>query len=436
MLSVTNHSTYDSKTVPSSVGLVLVGGATSDTLQGSHRSDVLVGGDGSDTLYGGNGADTLVGGDGDDTLYGGRGADLLDGQGDNDRLYGGPGRDILSGGDGNDFLNGGRGNDTLVGGVGDDVLIGGVGADVLVGGPGADRFRYRSASEALGDVLMDFDPQQGDRIEMRLLDVGPSLDSWHGFAFTYEAPAPFSVWFTLPEIVEPTFFPWGAEELTVSRKGGNIKLCGDTDGNPETLEIDMVIRGMDSLDGAHLDLPTVSGGIADFSSLNRYQVIDLSQRSDITSVLGPRDTGAKICSGDLDTLIIGGNQDDILIGSVGDDVLLGGRGSDSLTGGRGADRFWFWYVEGETGEDTITDFSRDEGDRIDLSRIDVDKNTDGRQPLSFSGSTPTPYSVWYKMGEDGVSAVCSVDMDGDPASAEIRIMVQGTAVLAGPDFLL
>ncbi|NKD88399.1 calcium-binding protein [Haematospirillum sp. 15-248] len=435
MLNVTNHSTYDSKTLPASGGLVLVGGATSDTLQGSRLSDVLVGGDGNDTLYGKNGADTLVGGDGNDTLYGGRGADLLDGQGGNDALHGGPGRDILSGGDGNDFLDGGRGNDTLVGGVGNDVLVGGVGADVLVGGPGADRFRYRSAGEALGDVLMDFDPQQGDRIEMRLLDVGPGSDAWHGFAFTYEDPAPFSVWFVIPEIVEPVFLPWVGEELNVSRKGGNIKLRGDTDGDPETLEIDMVIRGMDSLDGTHLDLPTISGGIADFSSQIRYRVIDLGQRSDVTSILGPRNVGAEIRSSKQGTFMSGGDLDDWLIGSDGDDAIAGGRGFDILTGGGGADRFWFWHGDSTVTEDVITDFRRTEGDRIDFARVDVDKDAEGRQPLSFSGTTPKAHAVWYQVRDDGVGVTCYADLDGDPASAEIRILVSDNTFLEESDFL-
>ncbi|NKD77434.1 calcium-binding protein [Haematospirillum sp. H1815] len=432
---MTNYSTYDSKAMPGSGGLVLVGGATSDTLQGSSLSDVLVGGGGSDILHGKSGSDTLVGGDGNDTLYGGRGADLLDGQGGDDTLRGGPGRDILSGGDGNDFLDGGRGNDTLVGGVGDDVLVGGAGADVLVGGPGADCFRYHSVGEALGDVLMDFDPQQGDRIEMSLLDVGPGLDAWHGFAFTYEDSAPFSVWFVLPEVVEPISFPWGVGEFNVSRKGGNIKLRGDTDGNPETLEMDMVIRGMDSLDGTHLDLPTISGGIADFSSQIRYRVIDLGQRSDVTSILGPRNVGVEIRSGKQGTFMAGGDLGDQLIGSDGDDVLAGGRGSDILTGGGGADRFCFWHGDGYGVEDVITDFRRTEGDRIDFARVDVDRDAEGRQPLSFSGTMPRAHAVWYQVRDGGVGVTCYADVDGDPASAEIRILVSGNTFLEESDFL-
>ena len=57
---------------------------------------------------------------------------------------------------------------------------------------------------------------------------------------------------------------------------------------------------------------------------------------------------------------------DILNGEGGDDTLNGGAGDDVLTGGIGAD----WFVVGAGGGiDTITDFTAEEGDRIDFSGI-------------------------------------------------------------------
>ena len=61
---------------------------------------------------------------------------------------------------------------------------------------------------------------------------------------------------------------------------------------------------------------------------------------------------------------------DNLDGKAGNDLLDGGSGRDLLTGGAGADRFRFASAGGfGTAEaDRITDFSRSEADRIELSR--------------------------------------------------------------------
>ena len=66
---------------------------------------------------------------------------------------------------------------------------------------------------------------------------------------------------------------------------------------------------------------------------------------------------------DDDTLYGGVGSDD-LYGDGGDDVLAGDSGADTLTGGAGADTFVFAAGHGA---DTITDFTPEEGDRIDLS---------------------------------------------------------------------
>ncbi|MGD1699278.1 calcium-binding protein [Dapis sp. BLCC M229] len=64
----------------------------------------------------------------------------------------------------------------------------------------------------------------------------------------------------------------------------------------------------------------------------------------------------------------GGKGTDSLDGGIGDDFLSGERGDDVLTGGAGADDFFFFYsADGSYGVDTLTDFNRDEGDRIVLA---------------------------------------------------------------------
>ncbi len=72
----------------------------------------------------------------------------------------------------------------------------------------------------------------------------------------------------------------------------------------------------------------------------------------------------------LDNVIRGNAGANELRGEAGMDVLDGGAGRDQLTGGSGADRFRFSTAGafGAAQADRITDFSRSEGDRIELSR--------------------------------------------------------------------
>ena len=66
-------------------------------------------------------------------------------------------------------LKGSRADDVLMGEGGDDLIVGRGGDDVLVGGKGADRFRFRARDrhgDWEADTIVDFQPEQGDRIEI------------------------------------------------------------------------------------------------------------------------------------------------------------------------------------------------------------------------------------------------------------------------------
>ena len=64
----------------------------------------------------------------------------------------------------------------------------------------------------------------------------------------------------------------------------------------------------------------------------------------------------------------GGAGNDVLDGGLGNDVLIGGLGDDTMTGGAGADRFVFDALFNH-GNDTITDFSSAQGDKLAFSGI-------------------------------------------------------------------
>ena len=93
---------------------------------------------------------------GDVTLGGGD--DLIDGRAG--LLEG-----VLAGGAGNDQLLAGAGSQAIDGGAGEDRLSGGAGDDVLTGGRGADMFRFEAGFG--NDRVTDFNPAEGDRIEVR-----------------------------------------------------------------------------------------------------------------------------------------------------------------------------------------------------------------------------------------------------------------------------
>lgn len=138
---------------------------------------------------------------------------------------------------------------------------------------------------------------------------------------------------------------------------------------------------------------------------------------------------------------VGGN--DRLFGGKGGDDLFGGSGRDTLNGGTGYD-----FLEGNTGadffdfnartesvvgarRDVITDFSRAEGDRIDLRGIDANYNAGGNQVFDFIGRAAFSGDA----GELRYSGhIISADMDGDRV-ADFQLDVNLTRYVAS-DFLL
>jgi Ca2+-binding RTX toxin-like protein len=133
--------------------------------------------------------------------------------------------------------------------------------------------------------------------------------------------------------------------------------------------------------------------------------------------------------------LYGGNGADYLAGGKGNDLLQGGLGKDVLIGGGGADDFVFKSVA-EAGKggarDVIRDFSRAQGDDIDLSGIDASTKAAGNQGFSFIGSkgfSGKAAELQYKNG------IVSGDVNGDKA-ADFHIEIANHHGLVGGDFIL
>ena len=84
-------------------------------------------------------------------------AESFIGLGGNDEIDAGGGDDVVTAGGGDDVVDGGEGNDTIDGGEG---------SDTLTGGPGADTFVFGAEHGSEGDVITDFDREEGDQITL------------------------------------------------------------------------------------------------------------------------------------------------------------------------------------------------------------------------------------------------------------------------------
>jgi Ca2+-binding RTX toxin-like protein len=125
---------------------------------------------------------------------------------------------------------------------------------------------------------------------------------------------------------------------------------------------------------------------------------------------------------------------DILKGASGDDDLYGGLGSDDLYGGTGADYFIFQSIKDSvvgTNRDFIGDFTRSQGDKIDLFDIDAISGG-GDSKFTFIGSN----SFSDTAGELRFSGhIVSGDVDGD-GKADFQIYVDNISSMKSSDFIL
>jgi|GEM_PF-474661 Ca2+-binding RTX toxin-like protein len=158
----------------------LMGAAGDDTVFGGQGNDNIEGNFGANILHGNLGDDIIAGGADNDIIEGHEGSDQLQGDDGDDYVQGNEGNDVIKGGLGNDLLKGNQDNDWLVAGSGDDILMGGQGVDLFNGGDGADIFFFNVAAEG-GDLILDFDPAQGDRIQVS--EIGFNTTSLEDFSF-------------------------------------------------------------------------------------------------------------------------------------------------------------------------------------------------------------------------------------------------------------
>jgi Ca2+-binding RTX toxin-like protein len=342
-------------------------------------------------------ANTIVGNVARNLMFGAAGDDVLLGGGGDDELQGGAGNDTLSGGDGNDLLFGDQGNDRLLGGAGNDTLYiregDVVAGDSYIGGVGTDTLYIT--------YNLGFDPP---------FDI--SHVTLSGIEI-FSGPA-YSVSMTISQIVQfesiysgtIIFVDGGVIDLTHARsvdvsvfqlsdQGNTLLLPQDGyvfgGANGDVISAangrgfsyffglggdDTLIGGVgsDRLDGGD-GADQMTGGSGDdlylVDSAND-RVIELAGGgidevwSWVNFTLGEnfeilRLEGTEAIAG------VGNSLSNTIIGNGAANVLEGGAGNDLLYGGAGGDSFI--YHDGNSGLDTINDFTYWQGDKLYFNEL-------------------------------------------------------------------
>ncbi|GIT93233.1 hypothetical protein JANAI62_37230 [Jannaschia pagri] len=374
----------------SAFGDVLRGDGTNNEIEGGAGADVIDGQGGTNLAsYAHSDARVVInlgqgffsGGDAlGDTLLN---IQNLRGSAFDDVIRGDDAANLVEGGDGNDELDGLVENDTLRGNDGDDTLIGGAGEDRLEGGDGVDSLSGGTFADRLDGGLGDDMIDGGSNFDTVLyvgLDAGVVVNLDAGTATGGGGTD------TLVR-VEHAFGSGFDDEITGTEIHGN-RLEGSL--------------GNDTLFGLAGNDVLIGGGNNDS--------------------------------------LLGGANNDRLLGGSGTDFLDGGSGRDLYFGGSGADVFHFAAISemgiGQFGRDEVRDFSRADGDKIDVSNIDADLSAGGDQAFSvvttFSGAAAEMALV--ETTKAGVAVtIASLDVNGD-AVTDAQIYVVGT--VAQSDFIL
>jgi Ca2+-binding RTX toxin-like protein len=254
-------------------------------------------------------------------------------------------------------IDAGAGKDTVIGAAGDDTIMGGAGSDKLTGGKGSDTFSFSNA---------DFytENAKGDSVFNKSADTITD--------------------YNLKELDKLNFGDLG--ELSFYAKLADAKL-----DNAQLF----YVKGSGSI---YLNTSTTDGFTPTviITLTGKPALIDAFWVTTFNDVLTGTEGADKLNGLAGNESLIGGLGSDTLIGGLGSDTLIGGLGSDKLTGGKGKDTFVFsrsdFYTESSNGDlvfnksvDTITDFTLEEHDVIDLGDLGQ---------LNFY---PSPSSAQYDM---------------------------------------
>ncbi|WP_081161444.1 M10 family metallopeptidase [Ensifer aridi] len=133
----------------------------------------------------------------------------------------------------------------------------------------------------------------------------------------------------------------------------------------------------------------------------------------------------------------GGGGNDSLFGQSDADVLYGGAGADVMAGGTGTDTFLFRALADSTaaGRDTISDFSSEETDRIDLSAIDAQSGRGNQAFLFVETAAFSGRKGELRYDQDASGTYIYGDVNGDK-NADFTIFLDDAITLQKGYFVL
>ncbi|MGX9567160.1 calcium-binding protein, partial [Pseudomonas sp. CFBP 5748] len=426
-ISYTLGSNLEVLTLSDSGSINGTGNALNNRITGNAGANVLDGGVGIDTLIGGAGNDTYVVDNLKDlvsetstlaseidtvraSVTWSLGANL-----ENLTLTGiahlnGTGNalnNVLTGNAGNNLLNGGVGRDTLIGGAGDDIyMLDNLGDSVVeLANEGRDLVRTTVSHTLSANV------EDGQLLSVAALSlVGNASDN----SLIGNAGAN-----VLNGLDGADTLDGGAGIDTLIGGTGNDTYIVDnlkdivSETNTLASEIDTVRSSVSWSLGANLENLTLTGA----AHLN-----------------GAGNGLDNVLTGNAgNNVLTGGAGNDQLNGGAGNDSLNGGMGTDTMTGGDGADRFVFSFLN-ELGlgsaRDTIFDFSRLQGDKVDLSKLDANAPTLLFEKFTFIDSNDFTGAGQLRF----VDQVLSGNVNGD-LGADFEIQLVGVNTFTANDLV-
>ena len=190
---------------------------------------------------------------------------------------------------------------------------------------------------------------------------------------------------------------------------------------------------------------TAADGTADLVSAKiSYTLTANVEKLTLTGALNINGTGnglANTITGNTgNNLLQGLAGKDTLSGGAGNDTISGGLGADTLTGGTGADHFRFDVIETATNKDTIKDFSKLDGDKIEIDHNvftafagDPVGALSGTEFFAGTAATNGFQHIIYNQATGAVY----YDKDGLGGTAQVQIALLSTKpVLDASDFIL
>ncbi|BAG02121.1 hypothetical protein MAE_22990 [Microcystis aeruginosa NIES-843] len=325
---------------------------------------------------------------------------------------------ILTGNIRNNVLNGGLGNDTINGGLGNDTLDGGVGVDSMDGGDGNDTYFVDNVGDIVKEVFDDAPGGTADTVlasvsyslapgtfgnqgygienltltgfgninatgnsKNNILTGNASANTFFGTAGndTINGGAGFDTanYSALSNVVTLGAFgvlnkgALGTDTLIAVESIVGSSLLGDTVDHSgasvalATGRVTNLATGVVTVNGTAAPLP-LTFQVSQFENVIGSSFADTITGNSDNNILNGGAGNDSINGGAGNDSINGGAGNDSINGGAGNDTLIGGAGNDTLTGDAGADKFRFNFLSEKV--DTIQDFSRPEGDKIEVSK--------------------------------------------------------------------